>query len=70
MDDTLIKQVAQGMGLGEDRIKEILDKWIQDTGRSPQDLSLEDFREVLVELMQSLFLEVASGENSFIQTSR
>ncbi len=70
MDETLIKAVAQGTGLEQDRIKEILNQWIVDSGRSPQNLSIEDLREVLVELMQSLFTEVASGENKFIQTSR
>lgn len=69
MDETLIKQVALGTGLSEDRIIEIINKWVQETGRSPQNLSLEDFREVLVEMIQSLFLEVAQGDNRFIQTS-
>jgi hypothetical protein len=70
MDETLIKQVAQGTGLSEDRIKDFIDKWVIETGRSPQNLSFEDFRAVLVELIQDLFSEVADGKNAFIRTSR
>ncbi len=70
MDDTLIKQVALGTGLSEEKIKEVIDKWILQTGRSPQNISSEDFREVLVELVQNLFSEVAAGDNKFIQTCR
>ena len=70
MDETLIKQVAQGLGLTEEKVETILSDWIQETGKSPQSLSLEDFREVLVEIMQKLFTEVSDGENDFIQLSR
>ena len=70
MDETLIKLVSQGTGLGEEKTKEILDQWILSTGKSPQNLSLEDFREVLIDLMQNLFAEGADGENAFIQLTR
>ena len=70
MDETLIKQVAESTGLGTDKVETILKEWIQSTGKSPQNLGLEDFREVLVEILQNLFSEVASGENQFIRISR
>ncbi len=70
MEETLIKQVAQGTGLEPEKVKAILSEWVQETGKSPQDINLEDFREVLVEIMQKIFTEVASGENPFIQMRR
>ena len=70
MDETLIKHVADGTGLPKEKVIEILDQWILETGKSPQNISLEDFREVLVHIMQNIFAEVASGENDFIQLSR
>lgn len=70
MDETLIREVAKGIGMEEYKVETILKKWVLKSGRSPQDLSLEDLREVLVQVMQDLFTEVASGENPFIQLSR
>ena len=67
MDETLIQCVAQGTGLSKDKVEEIIKQWVMESGKSPQDLKLEDLREVLVGLVQNLFAEVASGENDFIQ---
>ena len=69
MEETLIKLVSQGTGLSEEKTKDILNQWIIDSGKSPQNLSSEDFREVLIDIMQNLFTEVADGENPFIQLS-
>ena len=70
MDETLIQCVAQGTGLPKDKVEEVIKNWIIESGKSPQDIKLEDLREVLVGLIQNLFAEVASGENEFIQLSR
>jgi len=69
MDETLIEQVALGTGLQAVQVREILKNWIIETGRSPQDLKLEDLREALVCILQKVFTEVASGENEFISLS-
>jgi hypothetical protein len=70
MDETLIEAVANETGLNQDTVESIIKKWVLESGKSPQDLRLEDFREVLVKMVQDLFTEVASGENEFIQVSR
>lgn len=70
MDETLIKQLASALNLQEDSVEKIVKQWVMEYGKSPQDLSLEDFREVLVHLLQDLFTKVAAGENKFIQLSR
>lgn len=70
MDETLIQAVAQGTGLPENKIEEILKQWVLDSGKSPQDLALEDLREVLVQVMQRVFADAIDGKNPFIQISR
>ena len=69
MDEALIAQVAQGTGLSGDKVESIIKKWVMDSGKSPQELSLEDLREVLVGVLQHLFAEVVDGENPFISLS-
>ena len=70
MDETLITQLCEGTGLPKDIVEKQLKEWVLESGKSPQDLTLEDMREVLIKVMQDLFTEVASGENPFIQLSR
>ncbi len=69
MDETLIKQVAMQTGLNQEQVQKILKNWVMDTGRSPQDLGLEDLREVLVHILQNLFQEIAEGENKYVKVS-
>ena len=70
MDENLIKQVSLLTGLNQPQVEGIIKKWVLETGKSPQDLKLEDLREVLVELIQNLFQEVSNGENEYIKLSR
>lgn len=69
MEETLIKSLSQATGLEASKIESILKQWIMDQGRSPQSLSLEDLREVLVPILQDLFSEVADGHNPYISLS-
>ncbi len=69
MDETLINQVAMQTGLNQEQVQKILKSWVMDTGRSPQDLGLEDLREVLVHILQNLFQEIAEGENKYVKVS-
>ena len=69
MDETLVNQVAMHTGLDQDQVHKILKNWIMETGKSPQDLGLEDFREVLVHILQNLFQEIADGENKYVKVS-
>ena len=69
MDETLLETVAVATGLPRELVLNRLKELILSSGRSPQDLTLEDLREALVPLLQSLFVEVAAGENEFIKLS-
>lgn len=69
MDETLIKHVAELTGLGNDKVREILKKWVLENGRSPQNLSLDDLRPILVSMIQNVFAEVVDGENEYIKLS-
>lgn len=69
MDETVIDQIIQATGLPQEQVKEQLHKWVLATGKSPQSLSLEDLREVLIYFLQDLFCEVKSGQNDFIKLS-
>ena len=66
MDEKLVDQVAQLTGLSEKKVSHVIQKWVVDSGRNPQELSLEDLREVLTHLIQDLFVEVSKGENQYI----
>ena len=66
MDETLIKAVVSATGIESNKIEEIIKEWVVDQGRSPQNLGLEDLREVLVHILQDLFREVAEGQNPYI----
>ena len=69
MDETLIKCVAQEIGLPQPRVEEILKTWLLESGRTPQDIGIEELRKILADWVQNLFLQAASGENPFIQLS-
>lgn len=69
MDETLIKAVCENTGLSSERVQQIIKGWVMETGRSPQGLSLEDLREVLVVVVQNLFTEVLSGDHEFLSLS-
>ncbi len=68
MDETLINQVASHTGLKQDQVIKVIKSWVVETGRSPQDLSIEDLREVLVHVLQNLFHEILQGENKYINS--
>lgn len=69
MDETLLESVALATGLPKQKVLDQLKEWVLASGKSPQDLSLEDLREVLVPLLQKVFCEVAQGENEYIKLS-
>lgn len=70
MDETLINQVSLLTGLSREKVETIMKNWVMESGKSPQDLRLEDLREVLVGIVQGLFQEVAQGENEYITLSQ
>lgn len=70
MDETLLEALIEGTGLPKQLVRTRLKAHIMEMGKSPASLSLEDLREVLVPLLQSLFIEVAEGNNQFIKLSR
>ena len=69
MDETVLDAVIGATGLPKDHVKKRLENWIVSTGRSPQALTLEDLREVLVHFLQDLFCEVKAGQNEFVKIS-
>lgn len=69
MDETLINQVAKQTGLDQEQVQKVLKDWVMETGKSPQDIGLEDLREVLVHILQNLFQEIAEGENKYVKVS-
>lgn len=70
MDETLIQKVSESLGLPQEKVEKSLKQWILQSGRSPQDMTLEDLREVLVWLVQDVFTEVANDQNPFIRLQR
>ena len=69
MDETLIKCVAEATGLSADRVDQIIKQWVMERGLSPSNLSMDQTREILVDILQTLFAEVAEGQNDFIKIS-
>ena len=69
MEETIMDQVVKATGLPELEVKEALEKWILEAGKSPQDMNLEDFREVLRTLILNLMNDVADGNNDYISLS-
>lgn len=67
MDETLLSQIVEATGLPKHLVDGVLKNWILKSGKSPQDLTLEDLREVLVGSLQDLFTEVKAGENSQVK---
>ena len=70
MDENLIKQVALLTGLPNSKVETVIKNWIVESGRSPQDIGLEDLKEVLISLVQGLFNDVAQGTNEYITLSQ
>lgn len=69
MDEAIVQKVVESTGLSTQRVSQILKEWVIETGKSPQDLSLEDFREVLVHILQNVFAQIAEGEHQYIKIS-
>lgn len=66
MEETLVIQVAKMTGLDKQIVKSLLHKWAMDKGVSPQDLTEDSIKEVMVSLVQDLFSEVSDGKNKYI----
>ncbi len=62
MDEKMLEQLAEKTGLPKDLVVRELKKWILEKGESPQGITLEGLRSVLVKITQDLFSEWAKGE--------
>jgi hypothetical protein len=58
MGETLLRKVVQATGLPQDPVQKELEVFIEQHGISPQDLTLDELRDVMVEYLQSVFLEL------------
>lgn len=65
MDETnsIMEQVIAATGLPEATVQRMLNSYILESGMSPQNLSMEDFKDILVNLLQDVFLQIKNGEN-------
>jgi len=63
MDGSPVKQVVQLSGIPEEQIEPWFAAQIESRGMNPYDLSLDDLREVLADILQDLIMET-SGEQS------
>ncbi len=57
MADSLFNTVIQATGLPEDSVEKELRTLIARHGKSPQDLTLDDLREILADYLQTIILE-------------
>jgi plasmid stability protein len=57
MADSLFNTVIQATGLPEDSVEKELRALIAQHGKSPQDLTLDDLREILADYLQTIILE-------------
>lgn len=67
MDETLLEKIAANTGLPKELVINEIKEWAWAEGKNPQTLSLEDFREIMVKLLQNLFNDVADGKNPHIK---
>lgn len=58
MGETLLRKVVQATGLPQDPVQRELEEFIEHHGKSPQDLTLDEFRDIMVEYLQSVFLDL------------
>ena len=69
MEETLLETVVKATGLPAEQVRNKLNSWILQAGKSPKNLSIEDLREALVHVLQHLFTEVRDEENPYIKIS-
>lgn len=62
MDETILEKIAANTGLPKDLVINEIKEWAWAEGKNPQTLTLEDFREIMVKLLQNIFSDIAEGE--------
>jgi hypothetical protein len=67
MDETLIKTLIRATGLPQEEAQKMLRKILMDSGKNPQEFSLEDLRLIMGQLLQDLFCEVQDNKNPYIK---
>lgn len=65
MDETLIEKIATHSGLPKELVINEIKEWAWAEGKNPQTLTLEDFREIMVKLLQNVFSDIAAGKIPF-----
>ncbi len=63
MGKNLAKTVVQATGLPQNPVEKELQSLLVKHGTSPEDLTLDQLRDVMAEYLQTVFLEIAEQEN-------
>ncbi len=66
MDEKMIDQLVEKTGLPKELVAREFKKWILEKGENPQTISLEGIREILVQITQEIFSDLAEGKNSWL----
>ncbi|MCB0377638.1 MAG: hypothetical protein KDD33_04035 [Bdellovibrionales bacterium] len=69
MDETKIKEIIEATGLPSQLIQNLISERALLRGISPRELTLEDFKEVLVQLLQDVFTDIKDGRDQRIKIS-
>lgn len=64
MEGSPLKQVVQLSGMPEDQIEPWFAAQIESRGKNPYDLSLDDLREVLADILQDLIIETSDEQSA------
>jgi|GEM_PF-6437729 len=63
MDETnnVLEDIINATGLPEDLVSTSLKAYILESGKSPQNMSMDEVRDILVNLLQDVFLDIKDG---------